>query len=164
VDVRVVPKGQTFEALIREQVRGLNKANRRVVSAVSRKGIAAIKSGAPTFAGKRLTARTDPPKRRSGLVELTFYGVSAGAWSIKESGAKEHEIFPRRRPRRGGSRKSALAFPGAGRRTSHGRSGVQAYVLNHPGVRGRKLWTKAGKRLEAAITPTIIDVYDEALT
>jgi hypothetical protein len=158
VDIRVVPKGQTFEAIIREQVRGLNKANRKVTAAVSRKGIAAIKRGAPTFAGKRLSARTDPPRRSSGLVTLTFYGVSAGAWSMKESGAKRHDIDPKQRPRRGGTRKKALAFPGAGRKGS----GFTMHV-DHPGFTGRHLWTAAGERLEAAVTPTIIDVYDEAL-
>jgi len=159
VDVRVVPKGQTFEALIREQVRGLNKANRRVVSAVSRKGIAAIKKGAPSIGGKKLTAKTNPPKRRSGLVELTFYGTSAGGWAINENRVKRHDIDPRQRPRRGGKRRKALAFPGAGRKGS----GFTMHV-DHPGIRARRLWTKAGKRLEAAVTPSIIDVYDEALT
>jgi hypothetical protein len=165
VDVRVVAKGPTFEAVVREQVRTLNRVNRRIYAPITRKGIKAIKSGAPTFQGKKLTARTDPPERSATSTTITFYGVSAGAWAIKESGAKEHEIFPRQRPRRGGTRKSALAFPGAGRKTKGGgRTGVAAYVLNHPGVAGRHLWTQAGKRLRAALTPAITDEYDKALT
>ena len=158
MDVRVVPKGQTFEQVMRGLTRELNKANRSVVKDVSRAGIKAIKSGAPTFAGKRLTARTDPPRRSTNLVTVTFYGVSAGAWAINENRVKRHDIDPRQRPRRGGTRKKALAFPGAGR-----KGGGYTMHVDHPGIRARHLWTAAGKRLEAAVQPAIEDAYDEAL-
>jgi hypothetical protein len=162
VDIRVVPKGQTFEALIRQADRKLKAANRRAVAPISRAGIKAVKSGAPTFQGKQLSARIDPPTRSAGRITITFYGVSAGAWAINETGAVAHDIFPRQRPRNGGRRKSALKFPGAGRSTKGGSTGY-ALSAHHPGVRGRHLWTAAGKRIAAAVAPVIDDVYGEAL-
>jgi hypothetical protein len=156
VDIRITPKGQTFEALIRQSNRDLKKANRKVASPVSKKGIKAIKSGAPTFRGKQLTAKTETHTSGRGVM-ITFYGTPAGAWAIKETGTDgPYPIRPKRA--------AVLAFPGAGRKTGRGRSGVQAYVLKHPGIAGRREWTKAGPRLEHAVGPTIEKVYDEALT
>jgi hypothetical protein len=154
VDFRVTPKGPSFEQLIRQTERDLKRANRRVAKPTSKAGIAAIKGGAPTFRGKQLTAKTDVHQSGDG-VRITFWGTPAGAWSIKESGAVEHPIKPRKA--------QALAFPGAGRKTKGGRSGVTMSV-KHPGVDGRGLWTQAGGRLEDAVGPVIEDVYDEALT
>lgn len=156
--VTVTPKGPTFEALIRQADRDLKAANRKVAGPVSKAGIRAIRSGAPTFRGKQLTAKTEVDNSGSGVV-ITFYGVSAGAWAINETGAVAHDIFPRQRPRNGGRRRSALKFPGAGRNGSG-----YALSAHHPGVRGRRLWTAAGRRLEDAVEPAIEKVYDKALS
>jgi hypothetical protein len=157
VDIRVTPKGLTLEASFRRTSANVKKANRAFVSPVTRKGIAAIKSGAPTFRGKQLTAKTDPPHLTATSATITFYGKPAGAWSIKESGTDgPYPIRPKKA--------SVLAFPGAGRKTKGGRSGVQAYVLKHPGIAGRRAWTKARPRLERAVGPVIRREYDKALT
>jgi hypothetical protein len=158
VDVRITPKGQTFEALVRQADRALKSANRKLAGPVSRKGIKAIKAGAPRFGTprKQLTAKTEVHTSGDGVV-ITFYGVSAGAWAINETGAKAHDIFPRQRPRNGGTRRKALAFAGAGRNGSG-----YAAVAHHKGIGARGLWTKAGERLEDAVGPAIEDVYDEA--
>jgi hypothetical protein len=150
VDIRITPKGQTFGALIRQADRDLKKANRKVAGPVSKAGVKAIKAGAPTFRGKQLTAKTEVHTSGNGAV-VTFYGTPAGAWAINETGAKAHEIVPRRR--------QALAFPGAGRKGSG-----FTVSAHHPGIGGRRMWTKAGARLEDAVGPAIEDVYDEALT
>jgi hypothetical protein len=149
VDIRVVPKGQTFEQIVRQADRKLKAANRKVAGPVARKGIKSIKSGAPRFRGKQLTAKTEVHTSGNGT-RVTFYGVSAGAWAINETGAKEHDIRPKRA--------RALAFPGAGRKGSG-----YAMIAHHKGIRGRGLWTKAGARLEDAVGPAIEDVYDKAL-
>jgi hypothetical protein len=151
VDIRITPKGKSFDSLVRDANRKLKTANRKLAGPVSRAGVKAIKSGAPTFAGRQLTAKTEVHNSGDGA-RITFYGVSAGAWAIKETGAKAHVIKPKRA--------RALAFPGAG---GHGGKATgYAKSANHKGVRGRRLWTQAGDRLEGAVGPVIEDVYDEA--
>jgi hypothetical protein len=150
VDIRITPKGPSFDKLIGQAERKLKAANRKVAGPVSKAGIRAIKSGAPTFRGRQLTAKSEVHTSGDG-VRVTIYGVSAGAWAINETGAKAHDIRPKRA--------KSLAFPGAGRKGSG-----YAMIAHHKGIGGRHLWTKAGDRLEDAVGPVIEDVYDEAFT
>jgi hypothetical protein len=158
VDIRVTTTGPNFSALIRQRERDIKQANRKLASPVSKAGIKAIKSGAPTFRGKQLSARTDPPRLSGDTLSVTFYGTSAGAWAIKESGTDGPYAI---RPKKG----SVLAFPGAGRKTKRGgRTGVAKYVLKHPGITGTGAWTQAVKRLAAAVEKPISQIYDRALS
>jgi len=155
VDIRVTPKGPSFDKLITQADRKLKAANRKVAGPTSKAGIRAIKSGAPTFAGRKLTAKTRVHTSGSGA-RITFYGVSAGAWAINERRVKAHNIRPKRA--------KALAFPGAGRTSKGGSSSGYAMTAHHKGIRARGRWTKAGARLEDAVEPAIEKVYDEAFS
>jgi phosphopantetheinyl transferase (holo-ACP synthase) len=144
VDIRITAKGPTFDQVTRAIVRDVESATRRVGRDVAKVGKAAIASGEASFRGKKLTASTRQhvSGQRSTII---FHAKPAGAWAIRESGAKAHMIRPKRA--------KVLAFDGRFAMSAH-----------HPGVRGRHAWTKAGDRLEDAVSPAIEDVYDEALT
>jgi phosphopantetheinyl transferase (holo-ACP synthase) len=144
VDIRVVPKGQTFEQIVRGSVRTLETATRKVGRDVAKVGKKALADGAGTFRGKKLTASTKQQVsgRRTTVI---FHAKPAGAWAIKESGAKAHQIKPKRA--------HVLSF-----------DGIYAAHVSHPGARGHQAWTQAGDRLESAVEPAIEDDYDEAFT
>jgi len=142
VDIRISAKGPTFDQVTRAIVRDVESATRRVGRDVAKVGKAAIASGEATFRGKKLTASTR--QQVSGQhTTIIFHAKPAGAWAIRESGAKAHMIRPKRA--------KVLHFDGGFAMSAH-----------HPGARGSRRWTKAGDRLEDAVEPAIEDVYDEA--
>jgi hypothetical protein len=150
VDFRVVAKGPSFDSVTRTVVREVEAATRKVGRDVAKVGRKAIASGEASFRGKKLSASTR--QRVSGKRStVIFHAKPAGAWAIRETGAKDHPIKPKRA--------QALAFPGAGRKTKGGRSGVTMFV-NHPGASGSRRWTKAGDRLEDAVERPIEHTYD----
>lgn len=142
MDIRVTAKGPTFEQLIRQSTRALEVGTRKVGRDVAKVGKAAIAAGEASFRGKKLTASTKQQVsgRRTTVI---FHAKPAGAWAIRESGAKRHQIKPKRA--------HVLSF-----------DGIYAAHVSHPGARGKHAWTKAGDRLEDAVEPAVEDVYDEA--
>lgn len=144
MDIRISARGPTFDQVTRAIVRDVESATRRVGRDVAKVGKAALAAGEATFRGKKLTASTR--QQVSGTrTTVIFHAKPAGAWAIRESGAKAHPIKPRRA--------HVLAFDGR-----------FAMRVNHPGARGSRRWTIAGDRLEDAVEPAVEDVYDEALT
>lgn len=71
-----------------------------------------------------------------------------GLWAFLEGGAKEHRIILRRR-----RKKRALAFAG----------GEFAKSANHPGVRGKKTFSRGAKLGERAATKAFIEVHKRSL-
>jgi phosphopantetheinyl transferase (holo-ACP synthase) len=109
---------------------------------VAKVGKAAIAAGEASFRGKKLTASTR--QQVSGTRStIIFHAKPAGAWAIRESGAKAHMIRPKRA--------KVLHFDGRFAMSAH-----------HPGARGRHAWSKAGDRLEDAVEPAVEMVYDGA--
>jgi hypothetical protein len=144
VDIRITSKGPTFEQVSRAIVRDVEKATRKVGRDVAKVGKAAIAAGEASFRGKKLTASTR--QRVSGQsTTVIFHAKPAGAWAIRESGAKAHMIRPKR--------VKALHF-----------GGRFAMSAPHPGARGSRRWTVAGDRLEDAVEPAVENAYDRALT
>ena len=143
MDIRLVSKGPTLDAVMRSTVRDFQAATRKVAAPVATAGVKAIKGTGRTFAGKPLTARTT--KRVTGSsATVLFLPKPAGPWAIMESGTKAHEIRPKRR--------QALHF--GGRFASH---------AGHKGAKGKRLWSKTQAPLEAAVGPVIQRVFDTAL-
>jgi hypothetical protein len=142
VDIRITSRGQTFDQVTRAIVRDVESATRRVGRDVAKVGKKAIAAGEATFRGKKLTASTrqQVSGRRTTVI---FHAKPAGAWAIRESGAKAHMIKPRRA--------KVLAFDGR-----------FAMAARHPGARGSRRWTKAGDRLEDAVEPAVEKTYDRA--
>jgi phosphopantetheinyl transferase (holo-ACP synthase) len=150
VDIRVTSKGPTFEQVTRAIVRDVESATRKVGRDVATIGRKAIASGEATFRGKKLTASTK--QHVSGTRStIIFHAKPAGAWAIRESGAKAHDIKPKRA--------QALHVPGFGRK----ESGFMM-VVHHRGATGSHRWTAAGVRLEDAVEKPIENVYDKAFT
>jgi hypothetical protein len=144
VDIRITAKGPTFDQVSRAIVRDVESATRKVGRDVAKVGKAAIAAGAGTFRGKKLTASTR--QQVSGRsTTVIFHAKPAGAWAIKESGAKAHMIRPKRA--------KVLAFEGRFAMSAH-----------HPGARGRHAWSKAGNRLDDAVGDAVEDAYDRAFT
>jgi hypothetical protein len=144
VDIRVTSKGPTFEQVTRAIVRDVESATRKVGRDVATVGRKAIASGEATFRGKKLTASTK--QRVSGQhTTVIFHAKPAGAWAIRESGAKAHMIKPKR--------VKALHFEGRFAMSAH-----------HPGARGSRRWTIAGDRLEDAVEKPIENAYNRAFT
>jgi len=143
VEIRVSTKGAGFDRVMRDAARDLRAANRTVGRKVARTGTAAIRKGAPTMWGKRLSAKTKVDAWPDRAV-VTFQAKPAGGWAMQESGTRPHPIKARRR--------EALHF-----------EGVFAEHVAHPGTTGHRAWTKAKQRLVKAIKPQITDIYDDAL-
>ncbi len=143
MDFTVTTRGPTFDQLTRDIARDLTAAHKRAGRQVARKGKAAVKKGAPTWNGTRLgaAAKTAPT---ATSCKVTFTPAPAGAWSIAETGANEHDIRPRTR--------KALKF-----------NGRYAEIVHHKGITGRMLWTAANARIDKATRSDIDDVYGDAL-
>lgn len=147
--VDVVAVGPTLADVTTATIRDLRKVNRAAGKALGKVGTDAINAGAPTMFGKRLrgkaTVETWPDR-----LEVEFHAAKgqAGAWQIQETGARPHDIKPRK--------KKALAIV-------RGDPGWYAAVVDHPGARGRRQWTAAGERLIAAIGDAAQRLYDNGL-
>jgi hypothetical protein len=145
VQITVTTKGPGFDHVMRGAARDLRSANRKVGRTVARTGVAAIRKGAPTMWGRKLSAKTKVDAWPDRAV-VTFKANPAGGWAMQESGTRPHPIKARRR--------KALHWGGGDEFSLH---------VAHPGTSGHKAWTKAKARLVKAIKPEIEDVYDDAL-
>jgi hypothetical protein len=114
---------------------------------VERAGKQAIRKGAPVMFGgaKPLSSKTKLTASTTGF-DIVFDPYTVGGWTIAEHGTRPHPIRPR----------SAKALHWSGDRYT--------MAVAHPGTAGRKSWTKALKRLDAAVDPLIEDIYAEAIT
>ena len=136
-------RGPTFDQLTRTIARDLTAAHKAAGRRIARKGVTAIRRGAPSMFGRRLSARTKTAATPTSAT-VTFIPSPAGPWAIAETGTRPHHITTRRR--------EALHW-----------AGVFAETVNHPGTAGRLAWTAAGARIAKAVEPDVIDVYDDAL-
>ena len=130
--------------MARETTRELRTANRTVGRQVAKVGKAAIAKGAPRMFGQKLAVRTKVDARPDGA-SVTFQGKPAGGWAIQETGAKPHEIRPRRA--------KALTIDAAGTRCT---PTIPAPAATRPGRRPAPGYADA-------VDPAIEDVYDDAL-
>lgn len=143
VTVRQV--GPSLADVTTATIRDLRAVNKAAGKQLGRVGTDAINAGAPTMFGRRLrgkaTVETWPDR-----LEIEYHAAKgqAGAWQIQETGARPHDIKPRRR--------KALQF-----------AGRFAAVVDHPGVGGRRQWTAAGERLVDVIGDAARRLYDAGL-
>jgi hypothetical protein len=152
ISVREV--GNRQAQLIVEAGRELKRANRLVAREIVKVGGQAMRKEAPRMWGRKLAIKTKTATTPFSVLVLFFPAPkNAGGWAIQESGARAHDIYPKRGRKGRGGRPAALSF-----------SELYSAHAWHPGTSGNKAWTKAGARLEKALTPAIEDVYDEALT
>lgn len=136
--------GPGLDDLIDRQVDALRRATGQASREIADKAESTIRQRAPrSFAGKSLgvDSRTSGSGER---VHVEIRGVPVGAWTILESGARAHPIDV-----------GGRAMPLGG--------GRFATRVRHPGVRGKRTWTKATSRLPDVIEDVIEDVYDKAL-
>ena len=98
-----------------------------------------------SFAGYPLKVKAKAT-RTGTQTEVLIYGTPVGFWSMLESGAKPHPIRPRE-----------------GRALRLGSDTFYADV-NHPGMRGRGVWSNARPALQAALDKAIGDTYEAVLT
>ena len=104
---------------------------------------------------------TADEKRRyvhDGGVTLIMAGTPPGFWVWREDGTKPHRIAPKRRRRiRGRKRRGGLA-PRLG-----GGVRVQYGPVTHPGIRGRKLWTRTVEQGAQAMGEAAQRALDQAV-
>lgn len=135
--------GQAAKALT-----GVQRTLGREIAKTARRAILddvrSRRSGGLRFSGMntRLGASTKitPGSQLSVLVTAK----PPGPWSIVEHGSRPHDIAPRS--------KRALYF--------HGMWSDSVY---HPGTAGRPLWAGSEAALTAAVTPVIVDAFEDAL-
>jgi hypothetical protein len=157
VRITVKPVGHTFEALIRDTERDLKKANRKVGKQIGQAGVKAINKGAPRMWGRILATRYEITADTTDRISVLFLPApkNAGGWAMRESGTRPHDIYP------GGGR-------GAKQRKGKGEAlffdGLYSAHVWHPGSSGERAWTRAGDRLEPAVTEVVEKIYAEALT
>ena len=144
MDINVRTSGPNISTLARQATRDLTAANKQVGKQVAKAGTKAGGKGAPSMMGRKLRVRSriNASARRT---EVELYGSPAGAWTIADTGADPHPIKPRK--------KKVLRL---------GSDTFYAHV-DHPGVRGRHVWTQAIGRMEPAVADAIEDVYDKAV-
>lgn len=143
--------GTSFDTIAADLARSYKAANRTVGRDIAKKGKAAIAKGAPRMMGKKLTSKTRV-EASGDRAEVTFTPFSVGGWAIAEFGTKAHDIYPKAGRVGHDGRPAALKF-----------AGLYANNAFVRGIAARGLWSKAGERLDEAITPLIEDVYTEAL-
>ena len=155
MEFTVTTKGRGFDALIRDTTRDLKKANRKAANDVSKKGLAAMRKGAPRMWGRVLRVKSEKHIEPFGAaVDFFPWPKNAGGWAIQESGRRGgYEIAPKRGRQGRGGRPAAL-------RVADGM-----YAANALGGSwgGKKAWTKAGERLVKVTDKTVKDIYDDAL-
>lgn len=142
--ITVRATGPTLDRLVDQVARDTRAARRQVGKAVASAGMKAGNKGAPRFYGRRMRVRSRI-HASTGRTSVELYGSPAGGWAIAESGARPHDIEPRRA--------RALHF-----------AGLFSANVDHPGTGGRRAWTAAGARIEPAVAKVIADTYDKALT
>jgi hypothetical protein len=153
VEFTVTTVGKGLDGLVRDTAKDLKKANRKAGTELSKKGLAAMRKGAPRMWGRRLAIKSEKHVTVHDCV-VDFFPApkNAGGWAIQESGRRGgYEIYPKHRGRNG--RPAALLVA----------DGMYAANALGGAWGGRKAWTKAGERLFKAVDKTVKDVYDDAL-
>lgn len=143
--VTVESVGPSLADVTTATIRDLRAVNRTAGKALGKIGTDAINAGAPTMFGRRLRGKATVESWPDRL-EVEYHAAKgqAGAWQIQETGARPHDINPRRR--------KALHF-----------AGLWSANAAHPGAGGRRAWTAAGDRLAAAIGDAAERLYDAGL-
>jgi hypothetical protein len=142
VRVTVHSQGADLASLIRAQVRTTETASRKVGNVIKKAGVAAVRKAVPykSFAGYPLKVKGKV--MASGVItDVRIYGTPVGFWSMLESGAKPHPIYPRK-----------------GKALRAGSETFWAHV-DHPGMRGRGVWSNAQPALKAAVAKAIEETF-----
>jgi hypothetical protein len=151
VEFRATSTGADLDKLTGQAAKALTGVQRtlgREIAKVARRAILddvkAHRPGGLRFSGMntRLGASTKitPGSQLSVLVSAK----PPGPWSIVEHGSRAHEIAPRA--------KRALYF-----------NNLWSDSAYHPGTVGRPLWASSEAALDDAVTPVIVEAFEDAL-
>ena len=142
--------GDDLDRLTAQAAKALRGAQRglgREIAKVARRAIledVKAKRGGLRFSGMRTRLGAKATVTPGTVLTVNVAAKPAGPWAIVEYGSKPHEIRPRRA--------RVLFF-----------DGVYRMSANHPGTAGHRYWAAAETALDNAVTPVIVDAYDDAM-